>query len=382
MLEIPAQRPRRRSSTRLRSHSPACCGRSGKATGTSPAVRTLSPFTSNASTAWRGQVVSSCGAYRAPGWLGPCRCCRRTVGDRLSINGRLKADADQVADVAALFAPEWPAGVTPGSAEMKQVYDALRNASRTTHAAARALLGQQGRRGRHACRSRRRPRHPEAPAGERLASAADAPRWPRIRTIQTVRRPLQEDSRSAEAAAAAECAARWLGWTRWRLPSGEAKRSTILAEFAAYAPRSAMRAWRAAAGRLDESLDRCGTLSSMTRSRLFVAFGQKIRSDAAGLCPLASGAVRRAGRRRGGDHLPGSVPRAASTNRPTDAAQAEAVQTDIDAIEAALASIAHALHRRSRSMLLEEAVRPKAASSATPRAEGGRAAGPSLSQPS
>lgn len=43
----------------------------------------------------------------------------------LAINGRLKSDADQIADVASILASEWPTDVAAESAEMKRLYESL-----------------------------------------------------------------------------------------------------------------------------------------------------------------------------------------------------------------------------------------------------------------
>jgi hypothetical protein len=75
---------------------------------------------------WRGQVIAQLRALTGvvDGWDHAAGAAE-LLAIGCAINGRLKADADQVADVATLFAAEWPSDVAPGSPEMKRLYEAL-----------------------------------------------------------------------------------------------------------------------------------------------------------------------------------------------------------------------------------------------------------------
>lgn len=270
-----------------------------------------------------------------------------TIGN--VINGRLKAEADQVADVAALLAPEWPTEVAPSSAEMKRVYDALAQRQPDLRMLLRALCsgGKGGEVGtlfdpRVALGALRRLRA----NGWRLSQTP-----PEELDFELFTRCAELYRRTADAlepAAAAECSARlsWLDEMEAAF-GAEAKRSTIIAEF------SALRAAFAEAGlagsaakKLDEALEALRSTQfddalSATRSlrgtedplRMLPAFA---RARAAAV--LHGRAVVEA--------ATAFLDQAESrldeqTNR--HAAEAEAVQADIKAIEAALESISQTL---------------------------------------
>ena len=144
------------------------------------------------------------------------------------INGRLKADADQIADVAALLAPEWPTEVAPGSTEMKRLYDAL--AQRQPEFARCCARSAPGPR---AARSARWsiPASPSAPCADfvRTAGGSSRPRptstsshssGARISTRGQPTRSGQPRRRNAPPD--------WLGSTRWKLPSGPRPSARLL----------------------------------------------------------------------------------------------------------------------------------------------------------
>ncbi len=77
-------------------------------------------------TDWRQEVVAQLVRLSAPldGW-DHSTAAAELLAIGSVINGRIKADADQVADVASIFASEWPAEVNAISAEMRRVYEGL-----------------------------------------------------------------------------------------------------------------------------------------------------------------------------------------------------------------------------------------------------------------
>ena len=77
-------------------------------------------------TQWRRDVVGKLLRLCAPseGWDHSAAAAELLAIGSV-INGRLKADADQVADVASIFAAEWPAEVNAISPEMRKVYEGL-----------------------------------------------------------------------------------------------------------------------------------------------------------------------------------------------------------------------------------------------------------------
>jgi hypothetical protein len=77
-------------------------------------------------TEWRQEVVGKLRSLCAPrdGWDHSAAAAELLAIGSV-INGRLRADADQVADVASIFAAEWPTEVNAISPEMKRVYEGL-----------------------------------------------------------------------------------------------------------------------------------------------------------------------------------------------------------------------------------------------------------------
>jgi hypothetical protein len=301
-------------------------------------------------TAWRGQVVQQLVALTQPhdGW-DHAAAAAELLAIGCAINGKLKVDADQVADVGALFAAEWPAGVTPGSAAMKQVYDALALRQEHTRDLLRALCS--GSKGGEVGTLV----DPTLPVATLRRLRANG--W-RLRQVppeglefEPFRRCADLYKRTAtalEAAAAAECEARLVWLAEMESAFGNtAKRSTILAELSAVRSAFGDAGLAGATGkRLDEALDLLRTIHF--DEALSAARSLREAQDPLSMLPAyarsRSTAVN-AGR---------LVAETASTfldqcrvrleeqaNR--DAAQAEAVRRDIAAIENALTSIADAL---------------------------------------
>lgn len=79
---------------------------------------------------WRQEIVQKLMSLCAPrdGWDHSAAAAELLAIGSV-INGRLRADADQVADVASIFAAEWPTEVNAISSEMKRVYDRGHSAS-------------------------------------------------------------------------------------------------------------------------------------------------------------------------------------------------------------------------------------------------------------
>jgi energy-coupling factor transporter ATP-binding protein EcfA2 len=75
---------------------------------------------------WRDDVVRQLQALTSPrpDWDHAAAAAELLVIG-CAINGRIKVDADQTSDVAAIFAADWPADAAPGSPEMQRVYEAL-----------------------------------------------------------------------------------------------------------------------------------------------------------------------------------------------------------------------------------------------------------------
>ncbi|WP_119461081.1 protein DpdH [Rhodospirillaceae bacterium SYSU D60014] len=265
------------------------------------------------------------------------------------VNGRLKAEADQVADIAVLLGPEWPTEVAPGSAEMKRLYMALAQRQPELRTLLRTLCS--GSKGGEvgtfvnpgvALRALRRLRA----NGWRLDQTP-----PEDLDFEPFKRCAELYKKTAdalEAAAMAECAARltWLDEMEAAFGPG-AKRSTIIAEF------SALRAAFADAGlagpaakRLDEALE--ALRSTQFDDALSATRGLRGAEDPLQMLPAfarARAAAVQHGRalaeaaRAFLDHAESRLDEEANRH----AAQAESVQADIDAIEAALMSIGSTL---------------------------------------
>jgi hypothetical protein len=299
---------------------------------------------------WRGQVVRQLVALTKPsdGW-DPAAAAVELLAIGCAIHGRLKVDADQVADVAALFAADWPAGVTPCSPEMKQVYDALAQRQGPTRDLLRALCS--------------------ASKGGEVGTLVDptlplttlrrlrANGWRLQQTppddldFEPFKRCAELYKRTAaalEGAAVAECEARLAWLAEMESAFGEtAKRKTILEELSAVRSAFGDAGLAGASGkRLDEGLELLGN----TQFDEALSAVRSLREAKDPLSMLPSYARSRPAAVTAGRLVIEAAKAFLAQCRvrldeqaSRDAAQAEAVQRDIAAIEGALASIADAL---------------------------------------
>lgn len=274
-----------------------------------------------------------------------------------AINGRLKVDADQVADVGALFAAQWPNDVTPGSPEMKRLYETLAQRQSDLRDLLRALcsgskggevgtlidpsLALEALRRLRANGWRLQQRPPDDLEFEPFKRCADL--YKRI-------------AAGLEVAAAAEFKGRlaWLDEMETAF-SPSARRSTILAELSAARSAFGDAGLAGASGkRLDEALE----LLRNTQFDEALSAVRSLREAKNALSMLPAYARSRPAAVMAARH----VVETATTfldqcrirldeqaNR--DAAQAEAVESDIAAIEGALSTIADALGEQETTVV-------------------------------
>jgi hypothetical protein len=301
-------------------------------------------------TAWRGQVVQQLVALTQPrdGW-DHAAAAVELLAIGCAINGKLKVDAHQVADIGALFAAEWPADVAPGSVEMKKLYDGLLQHQKHTRDLLRTLCsGSKG----GEVGTLVDPTLPVATLRRLRANGWRLKQMPpEGLEFEPFRRCADFYKRTAaalEGAAAAECETRLAWLAEMETAFGDtAKRSAILAELSAVRSAFGDAGLAGAAGkRLDEALD----LLRNTQFDEALSAVRSLREAKDPLSMLPTYARSRATAVNAGR----LVVDAATTflnqcrvrlqeeaNR--DAARAEAVQSDIAAIENALTSIADAL---------------------------------------
>jgi len=265
------------------------------------------------------------------------------------INGRLKANADQIADLAALLAPEWPTEIAPDSAELKRLYDALAQRQPELRTLLRALCSSSkgGEVGTLvdpgvALRALRRLRA----NGWRLDQ--NPPEGLKFEPFKRCAELYKKTAGALEAAATTECAARLTWLNEMEAAFGpEAKRSTILAEF------SALRAAFGDAGLagpaaepLDEALKSLGNV--YFDDALAAARGLRDAEDPLRMLP-AFARARASAVQHGRSVIEAATAFLSQAESRLDeqankyAAQGEAVQADIEAIEAALDSIVQTL---------------------------------------
>jgi len=299
---------------------------------------------------WRERAVQQLAALTQPrdGW-NPAAAAVELLAIGCAINGRLKMDADQVADLAALFAADWPAGVTLGSPEMKQVYDGLAQRQGPTRDLLRALCsGSKG----GEVGTLVDPTLPLSTLRRIRASGWRLQQTPpdglEFEPFKRCADLYKRTAAGLEAAATAECEARlaWLDEMEAAFGS-TVKRSAILAELSAVRSAFADAGLAGASGkRLDEALELLGN----TQFDEAISAVRSLREAKDPLSMLPVYARSRSGAVNAGrtvvetaegflDQCRDRLDEQANRN----AAQAEAVQSDIAAIERAVVSIADAL---------------------------------------
>ncbi len=266
------------------------------------------------------------------------------------MNGRLKADADQVADVGVLFAAEWPAEVNATSVEMKRVYEALASRQSDLRALLRSL--NSGSKGgvvgtlvdpTVALGALRRLRANNWQLSQVPPETLDFDLFKRCADL------YKKTAASIAPAAASEARLRLAWLDEMEAAFGvSAKRSAILADLTATrtAFGDASLAGSSAAKRLDEALVALG--ATQYDEAMSAARSLRGADDPVALLPafararagaVTNGRVMAEAARAFLDHVQGRLEEQASQH----AAKVESAQADIAAIDAALAKIDESL---------------------------------------